>query len=452
MSIMAPRILRIFLLWLVVVAVTTMPLASASASAGVVDEEDAQSPPASKSKAIPIVDDADGAIGSSCDDGGGLVESSSGNSECVDRAAGGEGGGGGGGDATTVTSASASGTADIVVEESQPKLEKSDNDTPRPRQRNPPINVLVRNDSPHRIDVHYDDGRFGKVVGSADAGGGVLNMSTFVTHSFFVTMHGAREGLVDPSTDEQYSFDAWRDGQLFVVPDDAAPSTTACKDRYPVCTKEADNGECTRNPGWMIVNCCRSCDDKEGYGHLVDADVRCSRERLNSTVPAWRSGSLDDLFARWATDERYEQYKPKAISSPGRVHGAEHDGPWVFVFDDFVSDFEVGQLLEGAAHGGGFERSTDQGQAVGGSGEVVKVTSSTRTSSNAWCRNRCEELPGVKSVTERIEEVSGARWTPPLTYCLSVPLFQRLLPYIMEVESKKNQSPSAPRSFGWPRR
>ena len=300
--------------------------------------------------------------------------------------------------------------------------------------------------------MHYDDGRFGKVVGSADAGGGVLNMSTFVTHSFFVTMHGAREGLVDPSTDEQYSFDAWRDGQLFVVPDDAAPSTTACKDRYPVCTKEADNGECTRNPGWMIVNCCRSCDDKEGYGHLVDADVRCSRERLNSTVPAWRSGSLDDLFARWATDERYEQYKPKAISSPGRVHGAEHDGPWVFVFDDFVSDFEVGQLLEGAAHGGGFERSTDQGQAVGGAGEVVKVTSSTRTSSNAWCRNRCEELPGVKSVTERIEEVSGARWTPPLTYCLSVPLFQRLLPYIMEVESKKNQSPSAPRSFGWPRR
>ena len=390
-----------------------MPSASASASAGVVDEEDAQSPPASKNKAIPIVDDADGAIGSSCDGGGGLVESSSGNDECVDRAAG--GGGGGGGDATTLTSASASGTADIVVvEESQPKLEKSDNDTPRPRQRNPPINVLVRNDSPHRIDVHYDDGRFGKVVGSADAGGGVLNMSTFVTHRFFVTMHGAREGLVDPTTDEQYSFDAWRDGQVFVVPDDAALTTTVCKDRYPVCTKEAENGECTRNPGWMIVNCCRSCDDKEGYGHLVDADVRCSRERLNSTVPAWRSGSLDDLFARWATDERYENYKPKAISSPGRVHGAEHDGPWVFVFDDFVSDFEVGQLLEGAAHGKGFQRSTDQGQAVGGSGEVVKVTSSSRTSSNAWCRDRCEGLPGVKSVTERIEEVSGARWTPPL--------------------------------------
>ena len=39
---------------------------------------------------------------------------------------------------------------------------------------------------------------------------------------------------------------------------------------------------------------------------------------------------------------------------------------------------------------------------------MVKVTSQSRTSSNAWCRSECEDLPGVKQVTERIEEVSFA--------------------------------------------
>ena len=97
------------------------------------------------------------------------------------------------------------------------------------------------------------------------------------------------------------------------------------------------------------------------------------------------------------------------MSSPNAIHGAENDGPWVFAFDDFVSEqSEIDHLLEGgASHGRGFERSTDQGRSVGGSGEMVKLTSSTRTSSNAWCRASCEELPGVRSVTERIEEVSA---------------------------------------------
>ena len=31
----------------------------------------------------------------------------------------------------------------------------------------------------------------------------------------------------------------------------------------------------------------------------------------------------------------------------------------------------------------------------------------TRTSSNAWCRDKCERLPGVKSATAKIEEVTG---------------------------------------------
>ena len=33
--------------------------------------------------------------------------------------------------------------------------------------------------------------------------------------------------------------------------------------------------------------------------------------------------------------------------------------------------------------------------------------SKTRTSSNAWCNNECEALPGVRSVTDKIEEATG---------------------------------------------
>jgi len=212
---------------------------------------------------------------------------------------------------------------------------------------------------------------------------------------------------VNPTTDEQYFFTATEDsGQRFVLPKVAAPSVTKCKDRYPVCVSEAARGECASNPGWMIVNCCKSCDDAEGYGHLIDSKVRCDPTRLNSTIPAWQSGSLDRLFASWAIDEKYRQYEPNVISSPNKIHGAHHDGPWIMTFDAFLNDFEIMQLLRGAEYGG-FERSTDQGKIVGGSGEMAKVTSQSRTSSNSWCRAKCESLPGVRSVTQRIEEVTG---------------------------------------------
>lgn len=48
-------------------------------------------------------------------------------------------------------------------------------------------------------------------------------------------------------------------------------------------------------------------------------------------------------------------------------------------FDNFLDDFEVEQLLYGASYGEGFQRSTDQSTIISGSGEMVKVTSKTRT-------------------------------------------------------------------------
>jgi hypothetical protein len=273
---------------------------------------------------------------------------------------------------------------------------------------NRPIKASFQNLSPYRADVHFDDGRFGNYVATLETSGEKVQIDSFPGHRFFITRHGVREGLVDPSTDEQYFFTVGEgnDEAEFTLPSHAAPSITKCKDRYPVCVQEAARGECTRNPGWMIVNCCKSCDEKEGFGKYLDSKVRCTRERLNATTPAWESGSLDALFTKWATDEKYKPYEPRVVSSPNKVYNAQHEGPWIMVFDNFLDDYEINDLMKGANFGAGFQRSTDQGSVVAGSGEKEKKISTHRTSSNAWCTRECEELDGVKRVSERIEDVS----------------------------------------------
>ncbi len=78
--------------------------------------------------------------------------------------------------------------------------------------------------------------------------------------------------------------------------------------------------------------------------------------------------------------------------------------PWVVSFDHFLTDKEIKALLKTVD--GTWERSTDTGK-VNEYGETGRVLSTGRTSSNAWCRSRCETHPDVKSVTRKIEEVTG---------------------------------------------
>eukprot|EP00536_Pseudo-nitzschia_multiseries_P008409 jgi/Psemu1/305708/fgenesh1_kg.213_\ len=158
------------------------------------------------------------------------------------------------------------------------------------------------------------------------------------------------------------------------------------------------------SPGWMIVHCCKSCDEELNASKLLDADVRCSRENLNMTEPAWKPGDLDKTFTKWVTDDEFKQYTPNVLSSPGAKFGGA-DGPWIITFDTFLTDFESDQIWKGGQIAG-FDRSTDQGR-VNEFGEMEQIVSKTRTSSNAWCTDRCERLPGVISATKKIEKVTG---------------------------------------------
>ena len=263
--------------------------------------------------------------------------------------------------------------------------------------------VELVNESKHRVDVYWDDGKKGKKVTTIEQNG-KGRLRTFRDHSFFFTRHGVHEALFDPETDTKHRFTAARPGEIFVIPKSAAPSENMCQDRFSICEQYAKNGGCWRGPGWMIVHCCKTCDKDLGSSKLIDSSVRCTKEFLNITESAWKPGDLNKLFTSWATDKKFTEYEPVVHSSPDGAHGGQ-SGPWVITFDNFFTSEEADALISGGRLEG-FERSTNQG-AVNALGETQRVVSKTRTSSNAWCRGKCEKLPEVQAVTKRIEEVTG---------------------------------------------
>jgi len=161
-----------------------------------------------------------------------------------------------------------------------------------------------------------------------------------------------------------------------------------CKDRHQQCVGFARQGECERNPGWMIINCAASCH----RCHLRDPKLRCNRKALNiSTVPIYQPGDMNAMFNNIEA-EFGDRYKVT-------VHSRD---PWVVTFDDFMTDQETSSIIRVVDK---WERSTDTGQA-NEFGEVGRVLSQGRTSSNAWCREQCEADPDVRRVMNKIAEVT----------------------------------------------
>ena len=99
------------------------------------------------------------------------------------------------------------------------------------------------------------------------------------------TNAGVKEGIfTSPGTEQErrLTFDVGRRDQVFVVPADAGPSRSPCQDRFAICQSQAASGACERNPGWMIVHCCESCEPHLNSRELIDPKKRCSKEQLNT--------------------------------------------------------------------------------------------------------------------------------------------------------------------------
>lgn len=184
--------------------------------------------------------------------------------------------------------------------------------------------------------------------------------------------------------------------EKYVLPRDAKSDDNPCKDRYKTkCKAWSAEGECTNNPGWMIVNCPKSCDSCE----LLDPSKRCSSEFLNvSEEHVWKEGDLNKMFTRIVEDKAMvDKFDIKVIKKP------PHDS-WLLEFNDFLSDEEVDSLISWGSQLG-FVRSTDTG-VQNERGEVTRVFSTGRTSSNAWCTGGCETDEDVERVTKRIVEIT----------------------------------------------
>jgi prolyl 4-hydroxylase len=170
----------------------------------------------------------------------------------------------------------------------------------------------------------------------------------------------------------------------------ATEAPIACFDRHPSCDLFVSQGECTKNPGWMIINCpagCRAC-------HLRDSKVRCSRSLLNiSEISVLQPNTLNSIFERILDLSQNHQI--------GKVNILSSD-PWILEFEDLLSSVEIKAII-GSVHE--WERSTDSGQ-MNEYGEQGRILSTSRTSSNAWCRDDCEANPHVAQVLNRLEEIT----------------------------------------------
>ncbi|CAB9525882.1 Prolyl 4-hydroxylase subunit alpha-2 [Seminavis robusta] len=268
--------------------------------------------------------------------------------------------------------------------------------------------VHLINKSVYRADIHWDNDSTGQVISNIEAGAS-LDLTVFPANKFFITRHGVKEGLFDPLANRPLRFEPTKVGQTFVIPENAAPSDDKCIDRFDkACQDYAKAGKCWEQPGWMIVHCCQSCNEYSpelDAARLIDGSVRCTKENMNITEPVWKPGDLDALFTKWANDPEFKQFQPNVLSSPDQFDANGLPQPWVITFDNFFSQEEAQALIEGGRMAG-FDRSTNQGK-TNDQGEMEMVTSTTRTSSNAWCIGDCQQLPGVRTMTKRIEQVTG---------------------------------------------
>ena len=168
-----------------------------------------------------------------------------------------------------------------------------------------------------------------------------------------------------------------------------------CSNRMDACSYYAVVGECERNPAFMKQNCapmCQMCNPNEGHVHHhmgvpTPPQANCPVDYESN---AWAPGDLNKMFERILAEPAFQKHEPKVVSRPTLAPGDTAEtadyvvgGPWMIVFDKFVTDEEADRLVE---LGGleGYQRSLSANTLLNGA--VAREVSPTRTSSNAWCK------------------------------------------------------------------
>jgi prolyl 4-hydroxylase len=178
-----------------------------------------------------------------------------------------------------------------------------------------------------------------------------------------------------------------------------------CENQEPDCLLWAESGECKNNYEYMTFHCapaCQTCDQ-------LDILNRCPLDP-NAANMLEHPGDLNRMFERILSDPTIvETYKPKVLSRPRPFPEEDVDyqeGPWVVIFDTFLTDHECDALVELGAEEG-YERSGLVGVNTNLDGSFENLVGETRTSENAWCVDDCYENATAQVVMEKIENLTG---------------------------------------------
>lgn len=214
-----------------------------------------------------------------------------------------------------------------------------------------------------KIFLFPSDGKVGKTVGK-------------------VTQMKVEQGIREDNSPLQSAFG---DINKDAIPKGANPegkpreAIKDCLDRHQECKAFKDNGECHINPGWMIINCPRSCNDITDACRLRDPKLRCDRRALNMTIdPVYRPG---DMYRMFETVERRfgNRYGPVTVYSRD---------PFIVTFENFVSEEEADALIDTIPR---WERSTDSGSMneFGESGRILSQGTSICSELNPGMLTKC---------------------------------------------------------------
>eukprot|EP01083_Nonionella_stella_P202779 740500_1 len=180
----------------------------------------------------------------------------------------------------------------------------------------------------------------------------------------------------------------------------AYPTCQNCKNKLQQCTQWYKMGECMKHPGYMVINCAKTCK----YCHLQsNYSLRCPKNEqyMSQTRVFKKPGDLNAMFENIIS---YYNMHKNQTENDGTIEWDLQilsSDPWVLKFDNFFTEIEAKGIIDAA---GTFERSTDVGQKDA-TGHFTKVTSTSRTSKNAWCHERCWNQPLVQQVMKRVETV-----------------------------------------------
>ena len=230
------------------------------------------------------------------------------------------------------------------------------------------------------------------------------------------------------------------------------PVRNTCFNHENNCTLWAVLDECNEEDHveYMQENCSPAC----GTCHKLHYDTRCAADP--NDPHAWAPGDLNRMFERMVHDithnnithnnnnkknndtkttqgqeEEQESVnnnstddgssnqtttrKPMEVtvlSRPSYIPGDDATtatykiGPWVIYIDHFISEEEAKQLIY-LGYEEGYEVSQGVGDVDEETGEFEDIVADSRTSTNAWCDEKCINDPLVQNVLTRMEQMTG---------------------------------------------